>query len=78
MKEDPRWTDTKLGFPEGGRDNLAIAMALYNVGGGTVESLTEDWALSPDDSAELMRLVRDAWAEGRWADRRAQRERRTP
>lgn len=50
--------------------NLGLAMVMYDAGGGTVASLTENWELSEADAAELMRLVKAAWAEGRWADRR--------
>lgn len=72
------WIDveeaTRIRHEEG--SNLRIAMVFYNVGGGTVESLTKDWELTPEESAELMRLVKQGWAFGIWKDRRVFVDRR--
>lgn len=71
-KADTRWEDIEGGVTDrhDGKGNLAIAMGLYNAGGGTVASLSEDWELSDAERDEFMRVVKAAWSGGRWADRR--------
>jgi hypothetical protein len=70
------WLDTDRGTEQGLRrradgDNTLIALTLYDAGGGTVESLTGDWALTSDQAKLLLAAVRLGWSQGRWADRRS-------
>lgn len=53
-----------------GDGNVGIAAALYDAGGGTVASLTEDWNLNAEEARVLMVAVKDGWTKGRWRDRR--------
>lgn len=56
--------------------NVLIAMQLYDAGGGSVESLSEDWELTTDQKIEFSDLVKQGWKEGRWPERRINGERR--
>lgn len=50
--------------------NLLIALTLYNVGGGTVESLSADWELSVQEQREFLAHVKLGWKQRRWDERR--------
>jgi hypothetical protein len=51
-------------------------MMLYDTVGGNVESLAQDCHLTVDQSEELLRMVKQGWAEHRWPERRWQDDRR--
>lgn len=70
-KDDPRWGTTAPTIKDDGfLDKLAIAMALYHAGGGTIDSLANDWSMNVEEKAEFRALVKEAWDEKKWLDRR--------
>lgn len=77
VKDDPRWSNPEIAFDREERDDLVIAMCLYNAGGGTVDSLAQEWSLTRTQRNQLMRLVKKAWAEGKWTERRKVERRQT-